>query len=256
GPDALARLLHADYGLDGPPAETLVAFFQRQESLSEVPDAATFLIEAVHAGTGADYFLHTPLNRAGNDALARVAVLRLARGPSPTAPDLGFALPLRSAAALSADDWRALLSAEGFDADLSAAIADCETLRERFRRVALTGLMLLRNPLGRRRRVGGDDWAERRLFGEVRAGDPNFVLLRQALREVRQGGCGAHAAPGFLGELPRLTLRCRRLPRVSPFVESWTQVVAGPVQSVESPADALRKLHAALTGAGGANEGA
>jgi ATP-dependent helicase Lhr and Lhr-like helicase len=260
GPDALVRLLHADYGLDGPPAQTLVAFFQRQESLSEVPDAGTFLLEAVHAGTGTDYFLHTPLNRAGNDTLARVAVLRLARdrglGASSIVADLGVALSLRNAADLSAEDWRVLLSAEGFDADLTAALADSETLRERFRRVALTGLMLLRNPLGRRRRVGGADWAERRLFGEVRTADPDFVLLRQALREVRQECCDAEAARRFLGELPRLTLRCRWLPHVSPFVESWTQVAAGPVESVESPADALRKLHAALTGAGDAHEGA
>jgi len=28
--------------------------------------------------------------------------------------------------------------------------------------------MLLRNPLGRRRRVGGADWGERRLFEQVR----------------------------------------------------------------------------------------
>jgi ATP-dependent Lhr-like helicase len=82
------------------------------------------------------------------------------------------------------------------------------------------------------------------------------VLLRQAQREVRQECCDAEAARHFLGELPRLTLRCRWLPQVSPFVESWTQVVAGPVESVESPADALRRLHAALTGAGDANEGA
>jgi ATP-dependent Lhr-like helicase len=260
GPEALARLLHADYGLEGPPAQTLVAFFQRQESLSEIPDAATFLIEGVHTGTGADCFLHTPLNRAGNDALARVVVLRLARdrglGASSIVADLGIALSLRSCADLGADCWRGLLSDDGFDADLAAALADSETLRERFRRVALTGLMLLRNPLGRRRRVGGSDWAERRLFGEVRAADPNFVLLRQAQREVRQEACDADAALHFLGELPQVTLRCRWLPRVSPFVESWTQVVAGPVESVASPADALRRLHAALTGAGGADEGA
>jgi hypothetical protein len=43
---------------------------------------------------------------------------------------------------------------------------------------------------------------------------------------------------------------------MSPFVESWTQVAAGPVESVESPADALRRLHASLTGVGGADEGA
>ena len=56
----------------------LIAYFQRQESVSEIPDATFLLIEEVWSDLGADYFLHTPLNRKGNDALARVAVHRLA----------------------------------------------------------------------------------------------------------------------------------------------------------------------------------
>ena len=39
-----------------------------------------------------------------------------------------------------------------------------------------------------------------------------------------------------------LALRCRRLPQVSPFVEGWTQLAAGPVESVESPVEALQRL--------------
>ena len=81
--------------------------------------------------------------------------------------DLGFLLAVDGVELTPADFWQ-LLGAEGFDTDLSAAVADSAALRERFRCVALTGLMLLRNPLGRRRRVGGRDWAERQLFEQVR----------------------------------------------------------------------------------------
>src|SRR5262249_52450366 len=139
------------------------------------------------------------------------------------------------------------LAADDFDADLTAALAESDSLRERFRRVALTGLMVLRQPLGRRRTVGGRDWVERRLFGQVRAGDPDFVLLRQALREVQSECCDAAAARAFLERLPGQVLRVRRLAQVSPFAAHWTHLAAGPAETVDGPAEALRRLHAALT---------
>ena len=62
--------------------------------------------------------------------------------------------------------------------------------------------MLLRNPLGRRqgRRAG---WPERRLFEQVRVAGREFVLLRQALREVRAEMCDAGPAIEYLGSCPR-----------------------------------------------------
>jgi ATP-dependent Lhr-like helicase len=254
GPAALRELLRRDYDLAGAAADALAAYFERQECVSEIPDATGCLVEAVHAGSGADYYVHTPLNRAGNDALARVAVVRLARdcgrGAASLVADLGFALLLRGAADLTPDDLRRLLAADDFNADLEAALADGVTLRARFRRVALTGLMLLRHPPGGRRRVGGLDWAERRLFDQVRAADPDFVLLRQAVREVCDEDCDAAAARDFVEQLPRRVLRCRWLAQPSPFAEAWTQLGAGPAETVEDPAEALRRLHAALTGGG------
>jgi ATP-dependent Lhr-like helicase len=251
GPGALRELLGRDYGLPDGAAAELVAYFQRQECVSEVPDATTCLVEAVYTEAGSDFYAHTPLNRAGNDALARVAVLRLARdhGLSATSlvADLGFALSLRAGTDLGPETVRSLLAAKGFEADLDAALAGSEVLRERFRRSAVIGLMLLRNPLGQRRRVGGPDWAERRLFEQVRSAVPGFVLLRQARREVRAEVCDLDAAGAFIEELPRLRLCCRRLAQPSPFVEAWTQLAAGPVELVEGPEEALRRLHAALT---------
>ena len=184
-----------------------------------MPDVGTCLVEVVRHEFGTDYYFHTPLNRAGNDALAQVAVRRLARcrGLAATSlvADLGFAILFAHERYLSADDWRALLDMDEFDEDLAGALGESALLRERFRRVALTGLMLLRNPLGRRPRVGGRDWGERRLFDKVRQADPDFVLLRQAERELRRDLCDAEAARNFVLALPRWAVRCRRLPRVS-----------------------------------------
>lgn len=250
GPRVLATLLRHDYGLDAPAAAALTAYFERQECASEIPDSRTCLVEVVAAAFTTDCYLHTSLNRAGNDALARVAVRRLARdvgrSASSVVADLGFMLSVGGAADIPVAAWRALLAADRFDEDLDAALADGPSLRERFRRVAFTGLMLLRHPLGGRRRVGGPDWAERMLYDRVFAAEPDFALLRQARREAR-AACDALAARAFLVQLPHGTVRVRHLPRVSPFAESWTQPAAGPVQPVLTPTEALEQLHASLT---------
>jgi len=253
GPQTLARLLQRDYGLDDAAVSTLSAFFQRQECISEIPDSESCLVEVVPHDAGADFYLHTPLNRLGNDALARVVVHRLARDRRCSAgsivADLGFALLIQGGLGHSdkaAEILRTLLAVPDFEADLDAALDDSATLRERFQRVAQTGFMLLRQPLGRPRRVGGRDWGARRLFDKMLAFDRDFVLLRQARREVRTDLCDAAAAGQYLRELEQRPLRCRRLTYPSPFVEGWTQMGTGAVENVQTPEEALLRFHASL----------
>jgi ATP-dependent Lhr-like helicase len=251
GRSALAELLCQDYHLESSAARVLVAYFERQERASEIPDSRICLIEAVHRDPAWDCFVHTPLNRAGNDALARVVVRRLVRdfgrSAASVVADLGFMLSVAGLAVPEPADWRTLLCPAKFDDDLTQALADSVTLRQRFQRVARIGLMLLRNPIGGRRRVGGVDWAERRLFPQVCSANSDFVLVRQALREVRHEACDAGSARMFLNELAGWTIRIRPLPQPSPFVESWTQLGAGPVETIDTPAEALMRLHATLT---------
>ncbi len=94
--------------------------------------------------------------------------------------------------------------------------------------------------------MGGVLWPERRLFDQVRAAYPDFVLLRQANREVRGECCHAEVARVFAESLSGLPMRMRRLETTAPFARSWSQAAAGPGESALSPEDALRKLHAAL----------
>ena len=234
GPTALAELLRCEYALVDDAATLLMAYFQRQECVSEIPDGEMLLIEEVLSDQGADYYLHTPLNRKGNDALARVAVHRLARAgirAAAVVADLGLTLRLYEELADPPAAVRAILKADRFDADLDAALADGPALRQRFGQVALTGLMLLRNPLGKGRRVGGRDWGERRLFDQVQARDPDFLLLRQAEREITRGPVRWTRRASMSRKRRDGLIRCRRLARPSPFAESWTQAAEGAGRS-------------------------
>jgi ATP-dependent Lhr-like helicase len=252
GTGALIDLLRTDYGLDESGARVLAEYFEQQESVSEIPQQTTLLIETVPSEVGAASFVHTPLNRRGNAALGQVAARRLAREydrPSRSCvADLGFVLQFENDELVCVDAWRRLLRADGFVNDLEASLENSDFLRERFQRVSQTGLMLLRNPLGRRH-AGGRSWRERTLFDRVQRSEPEFVLLRQAMREVCTDLCDAPSALSFVDRLPLWEIHHRMLSQVSPFAQNWTQVGDGPEEIVHSPAQALAKLRAVLTAA-------
>jgi ATP-dependent Lhr-like helicase len=255
GRAALTDLLRHEYALEEEALAALVAHFEQQECVSEIPDATTLLIEGISGERGLELYLHTPLARPGNDALARVAVARLVgrlgRSASSVVADLGFVLRFRGEAGDVPGLVRSLLDVEGMAAELDRALGQSESLRARFGRVARTGLMLLHNPEGQRRRVGGTNWGERELFERVRQRDPDFVLHRQALRELRQELCDLPQALDYAGRLPALTVRCRWLSRPSPFAAAWTQAEPGEPGTALTPGEALERLHAELTGGSG-----
>lgn len=252
-PSALRQILEVEYELSGNAIVELLSFFEQQEAVSEIPEAGVLLIEGMTNDFGADYYLHTPLNRAGNDALARVITLRLSRVNrqcETLIADLGLAVNLRDRGELlTPEDWRTLLDGKEFEADLRDSLAGSFSLRSRFQRIAYTGLMLLRHPIGRQRRVGGRDWAERRLCEQVQATHPGFVLLRQAEREVQEEVVQLESAKKWLKNLPSVTLRCRWLNSPSPFVAGWTQILEGESDPMLTAEESLQRFYESLMGA-------
>jgi ATP-dependent Lhr-like helicase len=246
GPGALQQLLRADYALCEASVALLTEYFELQEAISEIPDAATLLVEVVDAGIDTEYYVHTPMNRTANDALARVALRRLGQSATSQIADLGFQLKLRQREPDIATRLREVLAAEGFAATHAQALATSDAVRLRFGRVATTGLMVLRNPLGRPRKVGGEGWAGRELFDRLHRRDPDFVLLRQAVRETADEVSDVQTAEAFVRRLPGVTIRVRQLRVPSPFARAWTQSDPGPHEEPLSPADALKQLHAQL----------
>jgi ATP-dependent Lhr-like helicase len=242
GPAALAGWLRQG-GLGASAAGAIARLIAGQESVSEVPDLGTLLIEGVAQQSHTEFVVHTPLPGPANEVLVRVLSRRLLARHGlrsvPLAANLGLLLVLERAPAVDADAWRALFDVEQFAAEFAAGLHESQLLRERFGQVAQTGLMVLRNPAGRKRKVGGKDWAARELFDQVQAADPEFVLLRQAAADVQASACDLDSALAFARRMPRLHVQLRWLAEPSPL---GSQLLVSEAVAVEPPASRAEAL--------------
>jgi len=205
--------------------QALADFFDDQEAQSAIPNDDAVLIEVApdNEGEGLIYAFHLPLAQPGCEAAARVVVHRLGRERCRVRASgmLGFTIAVDGSRPLTGAELASALEPEGFERDLERSLAGGTLLAERFRAAAITGLMLLKNPLGRRRVVGGRHWAGRRLLNWLRFADPQFPLLRQAIHDTLHEALHVEHAAACLKRLAGLPLAIRRLPALSPFASAW-----------------------------------
>ena len=250
GPHALRAWLMETHDLDPEAAALLEDLVSAQEQVSEIPGPGTLLVEESPHPEGFSYAFHAPLGRTACEALGRATAARLGRrlgrNLGLVVADLGWSLMLPDGARLHAADLPALLVPDDFEADVLEGLDRGELPARRFRHVAGTALMVLRRPEGGRRRVGGLLWVSNRLYPLVRAACPDHPLLRETRREVLEDLLDAPGALAWLAERP--AVRFRALPGVSPFAAAWIDAGGPEPVRFESPAEALRRLHARLVG--------
>jgi ATP-dependent Lhr-like helicase len=218
-----------------------------------VPSLSDLLVESSPQplGSGRIYAFHAPLHRAACEALARATASRLGRqiGRDLTVcvADLGWSIhiPDDDDFTLSAASIGSLLAVDGFADDVLEGLDRGDLPARRFRHVAATALMVLRNPEpGRKVRVGGLNWVSTRLYPLIKSACPDHPLLRETHREVLEDILDVPGATRWLLEEPQFRLRV--LPELSPFTAAWIEPGGPDILSFEPPADALRRLHARL----------
>jgi ATP-dependent Lhr-like helicase len=252
-PAALRSWLIETLNLDQASAGILIELFEAQAQWSEVPGPHGLLVEESPSphGEGIVYTFHAPLHRAACEALGRATAARLGsrfgRNLALCVADLGWSirLPYDTAPALDPDTIVPLLQVEGFADHVLDGLDRGELAARRFRHVAATALMVLRNPEpGRRVRVGGLNWVSARLYPLLKTACPGHPVLRETRREVLEDVLDVPAAVHWLEGRP--PVRFRVLSGLSPFAAAWIEPGPAEALSFEPPAMALRRLHARL----------
>lgn len=233
-----------ELGLTEQQAARLIGQLREQLLVSEVPSQEG-LIESWPAadGEGIWHAVHVPFPPIAADVFGRVLSLRIhQRTDGIVAPGfLGVVLRTEADGDARVDRWREWLAPEQWQRDLERIAWQHAALRTHFGDVARNGLMLLKKHPGPRPRVGGVNWAGDRLLRWLQFTQPQFPLVRQALKEVQEKAFGLTAVLRWLRGMERRVLRQHWLSEPSPLVRGWFDEAA--LQTTGSLADMLLHLH-------------
>ena len=205
GTQAALAWLGARYGLEGTPAAHVVRYIAQQQAISAVPDERSPIIEIYRMDRRQAAVFHTCAGRRVNETLARVVGARvfnhLRVNTQLTTDDNGFLVSLPERKTLPDAVWASLLHPRDFDRDLFAGLRSSHLLRNYFRYVANTGLLVLRRAGGRKLRRSSLSWNSTKIFERVYEADPDFPLLRETIRTVTHDLLDAPAALAYLEDL-------------------------------------------------------
>jgi len=194
--------LRTRYALEGPAAAHVVRYVAQQLALSGVPEEGRPIVEIYRIDARQTAVFHTCAGRRVNETLARIVGARVfaACGVNTqlTTDDNGFLVTLPPGKSIPDATWAAMLRPEHFDRDLFAGLRTSHLLRNYFRYVANTGLLVLRRAGGRSIRRGTQRWNSAKIFDRLYRSDPSFPLVRETVRTVTRDLLDAPAAQAYL----------------------------------------------------------
>ena len=196
------QFLRERYGLEGLEAQHVIRYIGEQLALSEVPDATHPVIEIYRIDRKQCAVFHTGAGRRINETLARAVATRvfwqIRANVQLTTDDNGFLLTLPAGKSMRDETWIKLLHPHDFERDLLAGLRSSHLLRNHFRYVANTGLLVLRRAGGKTLRRRALSWNAQRIFDRMYSLDRNFPLLRETLRTVTRDLLDASGAIRYL----------------------------------------------------------
>jgi ATP-dependent Lhr-like helicase len=244
---AAATWLIEEYNLTVTNAEAIVRQFSAQARFSAIPTARDFLIEVYREGPIVHYFFHALIGRSANDALSRIIALRVKNrmggNALVTIDDYGFLLSLRDFQAMEIDDWRALFSTEGAEADLHDALKPSGLVKWQFRGVAQTGLMVPRNQFGQERNRRALQWSTEVIFEVLQKYEPDHPMLAEAYYEAEHTFLDLPRALDFLGRAKTLKWNLLPVEKVSPFAFGIFVSKIKETMMMEDPEVAIERLY-------------
>jgi ATP-dependent Lhr-like helicase len=204
-PQPALEWLKSRYGIGGVEAAHTVRYIAQQMALSAIPSERRPVIEMYRMDRRQTAVFHTGAGRRINETLARVVAVRVyaktGANTQLTTDDNGFMLTLPAGKALPDAVWASLLHADGFDRDLLAGLKSSHLLRNYFRYVANTGLLVLRRAGGRTLRRAALSWNSQKIFDRLYAHDRRFPLLRECFRTVTRDLLDAPGARAYVETL-------------------------------------------------------
>lgn len=228
--------------------EAIYNYCKEQHDYVGIPNEKELYVEHYDDDKKKYVIFHTLYGRRVNDALSRALAYAVARQQHKDVEmginDNGFYF---SFGKKSIDVMKAfrLLKSKEFRKVTELAIDRSEILKKRFRHCAARALMILRNYKGRHMRVGRQQVSSMILMNAVRRISDDFVILKEARREVLEDLMDISSAVKVLKDIEEKKVKVKEVATTVPSPFAFNLVMQGysDVLKMEDKAAFLKRMH-------------
>ncbi len=169
-------------------ANSIYEYFKEQFEYAEIPHDKKMIVEYYDDPKNRYIIFHSLYGRRTNDVLSRALAFVLSKIHGKDIEininDNGFYLIAPKGRSVQASRAFSLLKEENLREVMKHALEKTEVLNRRFRHCAGRALMILRNYKGHSKSVGRQQASSRLLISAIRRISNDFIILREARREV------------------------------------------------------------------------
>ncbi|PIN84834.1 MAG: ATP-dependent helicase, partial [Candidatus Diapherotrites archaeon CG11_big_fil_rev_8_21_14_0_20_37_9] len=222
-------------------------YFYEQYKYLEIPNNGKIIIERYREGNTTHLVFHSLYGRKTNDALSFAYGFALSKimhkDVEITMNDNGFMLsgddkmPIEKAiTAVNPKDLKKILE---------MAVNDTEILSRRFRHCATRALMILRNYKGRSKSVGRQQMSSRLLLSAVRRIGNDFVILKEARREVLEDAMDINGAQKVVDGISQGLIKVKYVQSSIPSPFAWNIAMQGymDIMKMEDKRAFIKRMH-------------
>ncbi len=234
--------------VDNNAAEAIYNYFKEQFDFLGIPNNKKIIIENYKDEKGKRYVIfHTLYGRRVNDVLSRalayVIGLTQHRDVEISFNDNGFYLSFEK----NVNVIKAFNSLKSTDLKriLEFAIDKSEILKRRFRHCAMRSLMILREYKGRRKMVGRQQVSSMILMSAVKRISNDFIILKEARREIMEDLMDIENALYILGEKEKGNIEIKEITTNIPSPFAFNLIIQGysDILKMEDRIEFLKRMH-------------
>jgi len=240
--------LHEYLYVDDNAANAIYEYFKEQyDYAKQMPTDKNILVEYLNDGYEKKIIFHTLFGRRVNDCLSRAVAYVLLRNEHKSVElginDNGFYISAdRKINAVKAFN---ILKSEKMDLIMGQAIEKSEVFKRRFRHCATRALMILRNYLGRQKRVGRQQVSSMILMSALKRIDNDFSILKEARRECLEDLMDIENTKKIIKGVEDKKIRITEIDTKIPTPFSFKIALQGHMDllKIEDKHEFLRRMH-------------
>ncbi len=230
-------------------ANSIYEYFKEQYLYSEIPHDKKLVVEQYEEGTNKYIIFHSLYGRRTNDVLSRALAYIISKIQGKDVElnitDTGFYLVVPRSQPVQISRALKILQTEDLDELMKYALDKTEVLKRRFRHCAARALMILRSYKGRSKSVGRQQLNSRLLISAVKRIDKDFIILREARREVLEDLMDIRHAREVINKIANDEIQVKEIftDVPTPFSFNLISMGYGDVMKMDDKQAFLKRMH-------------